>query len=168
HVSGVPVVAGEQVVGMVTATDLMALAAALPGIPAEHDASDAFERGDVSLDVELGDLAPAAYFADMWEDAGAEVVERFAQPEGPEWNILEERTVGEAMTHAPLASLPSSARVDEAADLMGRLGIHRVLVVDDERLVGIVTSMDIMRAVADRRVVREVYVFGRKYQAMLA
>jgi CBS domain-containing protein len=40
--------------------------------------------------------------------------------------------------------------VQSAAEFMERTGAHRVLVVDGGRLVGIVTTMDITRAVAAR------------------
>jgi CBS domain-containing protein len=49
-----------------------------------------------------------------------------------------------AVTIAPNASLL------QAADLMSREGIHRVLVVEEEKLLGIVSSMDILRALAGR------------------
>jgi CBS domain-containing protein len=48
-----------------------------------------------------------------------------------------------------------------AAANMERKGIHRVLVVDDQQLVGIVTTMDITRAVADHRLTNRTFVFRR-------
>jgi CBS domain-containing protein len=159
HLGGAPVVRGGTVVGIVTSNDLMGLAAALPGVPRQRDAVPDDEPLD-DAPPRVDDDAPAAWFTDMWDDAGAEVVERLAQSEGPEWNSLEEHTVEEAMTREPVETLPSSARVDEAADLMRRRGIHRLLVVDDGALVGIVTTTDVVRAVAEGKVVRERFVFG--------
>jgi CBS domain-containing protein len=58
--------------------------------------------------------------------------------------------VSDAMTRAATA-LPEAAPAEEAAAIMVRHGIHRVLVVsDDGRLSGIVTGSDIMRWIARR------------------
>ena len=32
----------------------------------------------------------SSFFADLWDDAGAEVTGRIANPSTPEWNVLEE------------------------------------------------------------------------------
>lgn len=59
-------------------------------------------------------------------------------------------SVANAMTRAAI-TLPENAPVADAAAIMVRQGIHRVLVVaDDEKLSGIVTSSDIVRWVARR------------------
>jgi CBS domain-containing protein len=41
--------------------------------------------------------------------------------------------------------------IAEAAGRMMRAGVHRLLVLDGPRLLGIVTATDIVRAVADHR-----------------
>ena len=54
------------------------------------------------------------------------------------------------MTRVLFAVLPTDP-VTAAVRLMVREGIHRVLVVSDTGgLLGIVTSMDVLRAIADR------------------
>jgi CBS domain-containing protein len=59
-------------------------------------------------------------------------------------------SVADAMTRAAI-TLPEDAPAAEAAAIMVRQGIHRVLVVaDDGKLSGIVTSSDIVRWVARR------------------
>lgn len=59
-------------------------------------------------------------------------------------------TVADAMTRAAI-TLPEDAPVAQAAAIMVRQGIHRVLVVsEDGKLTGIVTGSDIMRWVARR------------------
>ena len=59
-------------------------------------------------------------------------------------------SVADVMTRAPLA-VPENAQISQAAALMAGRGIHRVLVVsDDGRLSGIVTTSDIVRWVAER------------------
>ncbi len=160
HISGAPVVSSGKLVGVVSLTDLAELAAESPGVPTE--------RYESALEPEIGnpgdwiddDVPSSAFFADMWEDSGAESSERMSQTSGPEWNPLEELTVGEAMNRR-IAALPSSTPVDQAAAVMRRSAIHRVLVVDDGDLVGIVSTKDISDAVADHRVQTNVYVFGK-------
>jgi CBS domain-containing protein len=44
---------------------------------------------------------------------------------------------------------------------MREKSIHRVLVVQDGELVGIVTTLDIVKAVADRKLMTRTYVFDR-------
>jgi CBS domain-containing protein len=46
-------------------------------------------------------------------------------------------------------SQPSETSVREAARYLLDVGIHRVLVIDNGQLQGIVTTTDIVRAVAD-------------------
>lgn len=54
--------------------------------------------------------------------------------------------------HKSLATLPSSATVLEAARLMNDRMIGSVVIIDDDRLVGIFTERDILRRiVADQR-----------------
>ena len=149
HISGAPVVANGKVIGVVSLTDLAELAAASPGVPTERP--ELAEWGEIETDPDEFDeeLPPSAYFGAFWDDAGADAAQRF-ETLGPEWNALEEHTIGEAMNRV-VADLPSDAPVDDAAALMQRLGIHRVLVMDDGRLTGVVSTKDISDAVADHQ-----------------
>lgn len=163
HVSGAPVVSGDVLVGVVSANDLMTFAAALPGVPTERDTHDDWaEWGEPSIadEVESETEAPSAYFSDLWEDAGADVSERFADVSTPEWNALEEHDVSEVMTRAPFATLGPDATAQEAAELMRANAIHRVLVTEGDRLVGVVSSLDIARAAAERKLQTRTYVFN--------
>ncbi len=54
-------------------------------------------------------------------------------------------TAGEAMT-APAVTITSGTRISEAAAIMTRRGFNRLPVVDDGRLIGIVTRADLVRA----------------------
>ena len=159
HVSGAPVVAAGKVIGVISATDLLSFAASMPGVPTERpvrEESGGWEEagwGD-------GDEPPGTFFTDMWADAGADVVQRFATVSGPEWNALEEHTVSEAMNPG-ICMLTPQTPVAQAADLMRSASVHRMIVVDDGELVGILTTKDIADAVADHKLTARTYVFGR-------
>jgi CBS domain-containing protein len=162
HVSGAPVLASGKVVGVVTATDLMELASSIPGVPSERpepEDEDQWERAEEEIGEE--DESSMAFFADTWEDAGAEVSERMREVGGPEWNALEEHTVSEAMTR-DLFSLPPDTPVEMAAGRMRDAKVHRVLVMEDAVLLGIVTTTDITDAVADHKLTAHRYVFSPK------
>ena len=57
-------------------------------------------------------------------------------------------------------SLPPDSGVDEAAILMIQKKIHRVLVMHDGRLVGIVSTSDVAKAVAEHRIMNRTFVFA--------
>jgi CBS domain-containing protein len=58
---------------------------------------------------------------------------------------LEAATAGEAMT-APAVTISSRRPVHEAAGVMVKRGVNRLPVVDDGRLVGIITRADLVRS----------------------
>ena len=119
HVSGAPVVDGGKVVGVFSATDLLAFLA------------------------DLNDTTPSLTFR------------RRRGRTAP----LEDVTVDEVMTRK-VESLPPDCSVDEAAILMGEKQIHRVLVMQGDVLLGIVSTSDVARAVAEHRLGSRTYVFG--------
>ena len=160
RVSGAPVVSGPTVIGVISATDLIDFASALPGIPTNGGGEPGWEEAwDRAPDELAADLPSATYFTELWSDDSADVEERFSETNTPEWDMLAEHTVSEAMSRN-VCSLPSSADVRSAADYMRRTGVHRVLVMDDGRLSGIVSTMDVAAAVADDKLVRRTYVFN--------
>ena len=148
RVTGVAVISGGETVGTLSASDILAYESILPGVPREREAGETLLEDPVTWDD--GTEPPASYFTDLWEDAGADVTERFDAIDGPEWDVLAEHTVGEAMS-PNVISLPPTAAVYEAAEYMERSGVHRLLVVQEARLIGIVTTMDITRAVANHQ-----------------
>jgi CBS domain-containing protein len=167
RISGAPVVSGDEVVGVVSATDLLQFAAALPGVPTERDLGpDLLE--DVRDDDR--DILPEAekddpdgmFFTEMWDDAGASVVERIGAPMTSEWNSLEEHTVSEAMTRPPVHALTPDTLVTVAAEYLSREKIHRVLVMAGSKLLGVVTTSDITNAVAEGKLTAHTYVFDRR------
>lgn len=151
HVSGAPVVAGNRVVGVLSTCDILAFESVTPAVPTEGPELE-FAEWVRPTEWQEGAGPPAAFFSEQWSDAGAGVLERFAQAAGPEWDPLAEHTAGEAMTEM-ICSIAPSADVYAAADYMVRAGVHRLLVMEDERLVGILSSIDIVRAVALHRLV---------------
>lgn len=153
--SGAPVVASGRVVGVLSVTDIMDIQSTTSGAPVQRE--DQAQRGEwESANLWREDLAdvPPTYFADYWDDAGADVRERFAQSESPEWDVMEEHTVGEAMTRQ-VVGLPPDATAREAARLLTANEIHRVLVMKNDRLEGILTTTDLVRALAEGRIGEE-------------
>lgn len=151
NVSGAPVVSGEKIVGVVSVTDLLEFEVATPGVPTER--VDQIEWGEIGEPVveKEGEEPPASYFSWLWADVGADILDRITATQGPEWDALDEHSVEEIMTHS-LCALPPEADIREAADYMTRIGIHRILVIEDDVLVGIVTATDIVRAVAEEKI----------------
>jgi CBS domain-containing protein len=153
HITGAPVVAAGKLVGVISANDILAFEAETPGVPTERpeevEPDDSEEAEPAEWEEELE--APGAYFNETWADAGADVGERFEQLKGPEWDVLNEHTVEEAMSRGVRAVAPDTGVADAAAYMLQER-VHRAMVLERGDLVGIVTATDIMRAVADRRV----------------
>ena len=97
HLGGVPVVAGERVVGVVSLTDVVGF---------------------------------------IVEDLGPD-----------EENTLDQHNVSELMTYQVFGVAPSTS-ITIAAAIMRKRGIHRVLVMENEKLVGIVSALDIAQLVS--------------------
>lgn len=136
-VSGVPVRGPNgSVIGVVSATDLIRLAAEDGGDVTAWELDD-----DVQPDETENESAAWAYFQDVeppprFVDAGA--------THGPD---LDDWTVRSIMTPAPFNVTPDTP-VSELARLLLRNRIHRALVIEAGRLAGIVTTVDVLRAVA--------------------
>jgi CBS domain-containing protein len=161
HVSGAPVVAGDTVVGVLSATDILTFASSTPPRPTERWESVDMTELEETADWEDGNEAAGTFFSELWSD----VSERFTATASPEWDLFAEHTVDEAMTRV-IISRPSATTLEETAQLMRQAAIHRVLVIDGGALVGIVTTTDISAAVADGRLATTRLVFGaeRKVQ----
>lgn len=61
---------------------------------------------------------------------------------------VHDRTVREAMTD-PVATIAPSVSAEDALRAMARTGLHRLPVVEDDRVVGMVTERDILQARPD-------------------
>ena len=169
HVGGAPVMEdGGRVVGVVSQGDLLAFEASAPPVqePQDVESSSEWEEWDEPPDWETDDSPPARFFTDLWVDAEQEVSARMAEPSPrePQHDPLSEHMVSEIMTRKVL-SLPPDADVSVAAERMRSASVHRVLVIESGRLLGIVTTMDLTRAVADGRIGRNTFVFERPHVA---
>lgn len=152
EVSGAPVTSGEEIIGVVSVTDILEFQATNPGVPVGHTEEEAATEYEPPAiwDEEEEDV-PSAYFVDYWSDIGADMTSRFNSLEGPEWDVLDNHSVAEVMTRTVIG-IPSDASIQEAAERLTDARIHRLLVLDDGRLAGIVTTTDLVRAVAEGRV----------------
>ena len=148
RVTGAPVVTNDRVLGVVSGTDLIEFEGEHPGVPTDREGARPDADWGEPETWEEGEAPPSVYFSQIWEPQEVDTLERMEEPDQPEWDILEQHTVGEIMSRKVI-SLPSSASVTKAARLMLEADVHRILVMDDSRLAGILTTTDIVRAVAE-------------------
>jgi len=150
HLTGAPVVAGGDLVGVISMSDILDFESNLPAVPTARGGEVEQGEWEPPGEWEEGGEAPGAFFEDMWADAGADVLERFEELEGPEWDLLAEHTVAEAMTRVVCSVRPETT-VRDAARRMVEGQIHRVVVKENGRVAGILSAMDVVRAVAAGR-----------------
>lgn len=151
EVGGAPVTRGGEVVGVVSLTDVVSFEADEPGVPTHRPGLLGPLEEEYAGDPDALE-EPLRWFVEMWEDVPADVATRLAEPEGPEWDRLDEHTVDEVMSRLVLSVGPDDA-VEEAARVMDRENVHRLLVVEDGEAVGILTALDVVGAVARGRLV---------------
>jgi CBS domain-containing protein len=138
-ISGAPVLAGDEVVGVISAMDIMDFAANA-SVSGNRSEQDEWSMDDTPAD------AASSYFTDLW-DEGAGLLD---DEESSAPDLLADHTVAEAMTRG-LLTLPPETEVHVAAAFMIEHGIHRIIVASDGRLEGLVTTTDFLRLIADRR-----------------
>lgn len=160
-ISGAPVVANGRLVGVVSASDIVEFNAVTPGVPEEAPVDIGWEDvGETAIAAE-GDEVSGTFFVDLWADEGADVHERFEHVDGPEWDVLSEHTVEEVMTRR-LCTLPPDTTLAAAARTMLGERVHRVLIVEDGRLLGLVSTTDFLRAIAEDRLCDRASHTGRE------
>ena len=151
HITGAPVVRSERLVGVISTTDLL-----------ELEPYEMRSRAEAPPEVDWEDWTPvdaggeneptSFYFTELWARVGPDALEQFRASDAAETTVLDERTVSDVMTRG-VHGLPPGADVRDAAGYMLEHGIHRVLVLENGKLVGMVTTTDVMRAVAQRGLV---------------
>jgi CBS domain-containing protein len=143
QITGVPVVTDTgQLKGVVSVTDILRLAADEPVASFEdepwQDAWDELER-DGLTETPLAQ----SWFLDTGQRA---LMFRPGLADLPV-AAFDEHSVGDIMTTATFA-VPPETTIRELAHFLARGRIHRALVVEGGRLVGIVTAFDVVRAIA--------------------
>jgi len=125
-VSGFPVVEGGRVVGVVSRSDVL------------HQLG------------RKGDEAPrlSTFYADLGDYAAQGALETFADATARGGKPVEGLRAGDLMTPSVITVAPDASIVDVAGTLVDH-AVHRVLVTDGGTLVGLVSSLDVVRTVAE-------------------
>ena len=124
EITGAPVVDREgRLVGVVSVVDIADVAAG------EEEADDEGSEGSGGVD----------YFAQSWEVGLSDEAREELELEDEQGEIL----VGEIM-NPELYSVPEDATVAEVAMTMLKNHIHRLLVIEEGRAVGIITTSDLL------------------------
>ena len=151
HLSGAPVVVGNRVVGVVSITDFLGFLITSPepdDTESAESIADSWDRADEELEeeeeIQASMMSDEAW--DEWPERSVRGVDD-ASPQGG--HVLDQHTVDEVMTDQ-VFSVPPDASVKAAATMMRKRGIHRVLVMNGESLVGIVSAFDVARTVSDK------------------
>ncbi|HSM05809.1 MAG TPA: CBS domain-containing protein [Longimicrobiales bacterium] len=144
-ISGVPVVTDSgEVLGVVSSSDVVRVAAEADSVPVTGARWIPVPPLESTVDPE--DPVPDPY-SDYFLPEAAPVV-------APEWDLgesdgaLDQLSVSDIMTPVSF-TVEGSATLAELADFLVRGKIHRALVLDEGRLTGIVTAMDVLRVVAE-------------------
>lgn len=128
RIQGAPVVSGGEVVGIVSRSDLV-----------KH----------LQVEQSQAELMSAYYLEPFDADSASEADrERVAQTVGARWK---DARVTDVMSRELLAIEPD-APLESAAKRMVERRVHRLLVMEGPRLVGLLSSLDFLRLVAEGRV----------------
>jgi len=155
HVTGLPVVRGSRVVGVISATDLVEFGATSTATAelgagqeggAREESIQIWDEGDDPLSRFFVEPEDTPEDPEEWDEGWEDLVLSEADDRSKE-TILDRYTVEDLMTRT-LCALPPDADVREAAEYMLRAAVHRILLLEDEKLVGIVTTTDMVQAVA--------------------
>ncbi len=146
EISGVPVLdSRDRVVGVASATDLVRLAAEeadvnFSAVAIRPDIGQPTDEDDAPTDAD-----PYGFFLPEERPYPAtEILEQFPE------TSFDTVTVGDLMTPVSFSVQPDLS-VPDLCEFLVRGRIHRALVVEDDNLLGLVTSHDVLRGVADGR-----------------
>ena len=160
HIGGAPVVDGGRVVGVLSAPDILEFESVTGPRGEGSEALPEPEASELSVvEPPSDDELASTYFTDMWPNEGPDVVGRIDSTRGPQWDLLADHSVGEVMSPA-ICFVASADEVSNAAQKMLADGVQRALVIEEESVVGIVTTTDILRAVAERRLTLQQFDFA--------
>ncbi len=159
HIQGAPVVDGNTVVGVLSAIDILEFESVTPVEEEEEDEEDKEEAAESDEEWTDGEDWQSSYYTDLWTSRGPDVAERMATT-GKAWDMLSEHQVSEAMSRAVL-TLPAGLEVTAAAQRLLAAGVQRALVMDEGALAGILSTTDIIRAVAEHRLTVRQMVFEK-------
>ncbi len=126
QISGAPVKEGSRIVGVISATDIVAFATTPPeaqptGLEEPPGAADWDNEGEWEAET----VRSTDYFSDRWTEVREEEMVSAGSP--VDEDLLDRYTVSDAMTWG-VYSLPPGADVVSAAEVMRTAGIHRMLV----------------------------------------
>lgn len=126
RISGAPVVEKGRVVGIVSRSDI-----------------------DKVLSSERSKAAAAAAFYHEPDRPEGDEPGPLLDPTGSALEGLRKKSVRDIMTR-DVISVSGEEPIARVADLMRRKRIHRVLVIEEGKLLGLISSLDIVAVVADR------------------
>lgn len=130
EISGAPVVdENSKLVGVVSMTDIT-FALAEDGEEGEE------EDGEDELEEDEGDRTASDFFRDAWG-------ERRGRAELQDLELADELEVREIMT-PEVHTVPEETPISEVAELMIRSHVHRLLVTREEKVVGILSTSDLL------------------------
>ncbi len=129
-VSGFPVVEGGRVVGVVSRTDVL------------------HQLGGSAA----GEPRLSTFYADLGNFETARTGERFADAAARGGKPVGDLCVSDLMTPSVVTVSPEATLHDVSRTLVDHR-IHRVLVTDDGMLLGVVSSLDLVRLVAEEKLV---------------
>jgi CBS domain-containing protein len=160
HIGGAPVVSGHKVVGVISATDLLSFALKSAGRPTKAEPAETWENEEGLSELEEEEL-PEGYFRGAWDASGESFDSSWEEVTADGKDTLFEYRVADVMSNDVLW-LPPETDVIGAAEFMKSAGIHRLLVMKEGALEGIVSSMDIVNAVAREQLPAPKIVLNRE------
>jgi CBS domain-containing protein len=143
EISGAPVVDEDsKLVGVVSVTDIT-IALAEDGEEGE-DGEDGEDDDDLEDDDE-GDRTASDFFRDAWGES-------LRRAEIEDLQVADELEVREIMT-PELHTVPEETPIPEVAELMIRSHVHRLLVTREDKVVGILSTSDLLGLLVDERTI---------------
>jgi CBS domain-containing protein len=154
-IGGVPVLEGRRVVGVISARAIIEFESVTsakrdPEFGSQDEAEEWVDEG--------GEPIESGYFTGWWPTDGPDLVTRISAGEDDQWDFLGNHTVAEAMSRT-ICTVGASMDVSRAAQHMLASGAQRALVLEKGKLVGILTATDILRGVAEQKIVVRQFVF---------